>query len=71
MLAAGSLYVPQSAVSVASLNFMQAGAASDGSQDQLLGSMSSQTSASGAAVLLTAADGIGPNSGGRQDQDSL
>ena len=61
---AGSLYVPQSTASVASINLMQAGVVTDGSQDQVLCSLSSQTSTSASAVLLTAAAGTGSTSGG-------
>lgn len=63
-LLAGSLYVPLSTASVATLNIMQAGGAPDGSQDQIVGSLSSQSSASASTLLLTAADSTGSTSGG-------
>ena len=44
---------------------MQAGGAANGSQDQLLGSLSAQSSSSASAVLLKAADSTGTVTGGK------
>lgn len=60
---AGSIYAPNSSLSIQQLTINQAGAALDGSQDEVLGSLTA-TAASGSPTVLTlqAADGT---TGGR------
>ena len=70
-MAAGDIDAPSSLLSIQQVALVQAGAASDGSQDQILGTVSASTASSGnaAAVNLQAADGSSGAPGG--DCDSM